>query len=670
MIIPETVSIIGEYAFAETGISKITIHKNITEIGIGAFAECESLNTVNYYPESIDSVGWSGGYAVFAGCPLLSEVNIGANVKKIPGNLFGSCTSIKNVEIPPSVAEIGEGAFRGCTSITEITIPETVSIIGGYAFENTGIKEATIHKSITAIGAGAFSNCKALTTVNYYPEKIDSVGISNFTVFAGCPLLSKVNIGANVKKIPDYLFAKCSALTEVIIPETVSIIGENAFAETGIIKITIHENITEIGAAAFYKCQNLSEVEYKPEKIDVVGTVNFPPFHRCPLLSEVQIGQNVKKIPDYLFNYCSGIKRVEIPSSVTEIGSYAFHDCTSLEQIIIPENVNKIGNRAFSGCSNLKDFILLNGLCVLHDNANTISDTAVVYGYDNSTAELYAEKYDRQFVSLGEKLYYDFSDGVLVITGKGVILSNDNPEAFPWNVYSGLTHELVLNGVTLVGKNAFAGFTKLRTVIIDGETVSIESGAFADCPDLSLVVSYADVNFAEDAISGNTKQVKYFTDSSKTSNIPSVSFSFDGIGAVVSGEVNFTRDEFLSFVATLYYGFDEDFYTIRFNKLVADDFYIYKYTSLEPFEAITVTEVENADVSVIIELDENAYMQFSMRDFCEGMVDSGEDAEINYKIAVVSDEEKGFFEMISEVFATWLEAIKKVISAVFKIFRK
>ena len=126
----------------------------------------------------------------------------------------------------------------------------------------------------------------------------------------------------------------------------------------------------------------------------------------------------------------------------------------------------------------------------------------------------------------------------------------------------------------------------------------------------------------------------------------------------------------MSFVATLYYGFDEDFYTIRFNKLVADDFYIYKYTSLEPFEAITVTEVENADVSVIIELDENAYMQFSMRDFCEGMVDSGEDAEINYKIAVVSDEEKGFFEMISEVFATWLEAIKKVISAVFKIFRK
>ena len=569
------------------------------------------------------------------------------------------------------VVAIGANAFKNRTAITNITIPETVSIIGKYAFENTGIKEATIHKNITEIGSRAFAECESLNTVNYYPESIDSVGWSGgYAVFAGCPLLSEVNIGANVKKIPDYLFAKCSALTEVIIPETVSIIGENAFAETGIIKITIHENITEIGAAAFYKCQNLSEVEYKPEKIDVVGTVNFPPFHRCPLLSEVQIGQNVKKIPDYLFNYCSGIKRVEIPSSVTEIGSYAFHDCTSLEQIIIPENVNKIGNRAFSGCSNLKDFILLNGLCVLHDNANTISDTAVVYGYDNSTAELYAEKYDRQFVSLGEKLYYDFSDGVLVITGKGVILSNDNPEAFPWNVYSGLTHELVLNGVTLVGKNAFAGFTKLRTVIIDGETVSIESGAFADCPDLSLVVSYADVNFAEDAISGNTKQVKYFTDSSKTSNIPSVSFSFDGIGAVVSGEVNFTRDEFLSFVATLYYGFDEDFYTIRFNKLVADDFYIYKYTSLEPFEAITVTEVENADVSVIIELDENAYMQFSMRDFCEGMVDSGEDAEINYKIAVVSDEEKGFFEMISEVFATWLEAIKKVISAVFKIFRK
>jgi len=76
--------------------------------------------------------------------------------------------------------------------------------------------------------------------------------------------------------------------------------------------------------------------------------------------------------------------------------------------------VTSIGSVAFGDCSNLTSVAIKNPNCEIYDDSDTISDTATIYGYENSTAQAYAEKYNRKFVSLGKAPVYE----------KGNILKN------------------------------------------------------------------------------------------------------------------------------------------------------------------------------------------------------------------------------------------------------
>ncbi len=69
----------------------------------------------------------------------------------------------------------------------------------------------------------------------------------------------------------------------------------------------------------------------------------------------------------------------------------------------MPDSVTSIDWGAFSGCTELTSITIKNPECEIDDSTYTIFDTAVIYGYDDSTAQAYAEKYNRKFVSLGEK---------------------------------------------------------------------------------------------------------------------------------------------------------------------------------------------------------------------------------------------------------------------------
>jgi hypothetical protein len=80
-----------------------------------------------------------------------------------------------------------------------------------------------------------------------------------------------------------------------------------------------------------------------------------------------------------------------------------------LKNITIPDSVTSIGMGAFYRCSSLESITILNPDCDIYDNGST-SDTAVIYGYEGSTAQTYAEEYNRTFVSLGEAPEYSTAD--------------------------------------------------------------------------------------------------------------------------------------------------------------------------------------------------------------------------------------------------------------------
>lgn len=105
------------------------------------------------------------------------------------------------------------------------------------------------------------------------------------------------------------------------------------------------------------------------------------------------------------------------PQSTTEIDRYAFAWCTSIKSIVIPDTIDTINEFAFCECPNLSSVKIMNPKCDIYDywddgyglticnsydnDTNKGNYLGVIYGYNDSTAQYYAENFDRTFISLG-----------------------------------------------------------------------------------------------------------------------------------------------------------------------------------------------------------------------------------------------------------------------------
>ncbi len=108
--------------------------------------------------------------------------------------------------------------------------------------------------------------------------------------------------------------------------------------------------VAEILGSAFYDCSRLTSVVI-PDSVTSIGEEAF--FYCCSL-TKIVIPDSVTSIGDGAFNSCYGLTSVVLPDSVTSIGGYAFVYCSSLTSIKIPDGVESIGSGAFYYCRRLK----------------------------------------------------------------------------------------------------------------------------------------------------------------------------------------------------------------------------------------------------------------------------------------------------------------------------
>ena len=171
-------------------------------------------------------------------------------------------------------------------------------------------------------------------------------------------------------------------------------IGWSAFSGcTSLTSITIPYGVVSIGWKAFFGCTSLTSIT-SPESVTYLG---WKAFSGCASLTSVTIPGSVTSIGIRTFSGCTSLTSITIPGSVTSIGSSAFSDCTSLTSITIPDSVTRIDSYAFSGCTGLELITILNPACEIYDDNTTLSDSAVIMGYQNSTAQKYAEENNRAF---------------------------------------------------------------------------------------------------------------------------------------------------------------------------------------------------------------------------------------------------------------------------------
>lgn len=243
--IPNSVTSIGKYAFAGCGLTSINIPSSVINIDEQAFTNSsltnitvdnnnsvyDSRNNCNaiiktstneliqgcsntIIPNAIISIG----VGAFAGCSGLTSINIPDSVTSIGEGAFQN-SNLESINLPNNLITIGSQAFDGCEHLrTSIIIPNTVTTIGGAAFRNCrALPFITIGSGLTTLEWSIFENCRALSTITI-PDNITTIKTQ---VFQWCDNLTSITIGNGVTSIDRSAF-NCSNLTSIICLKTIA----------------------------------------------------------------------------------------------------------------------------------------------------------------------------------------------------------------------------------------------------------------------------------------------------------------------------------------------------------------------------------------------------------------------------------------------------------------
>ena len=247
--------------------------------------------------------------------------------------MFAGCSKLTNITIPDSVINIEEKAFNQSTSFKNIYITD----IGAWC----SINFRTDTSNPLLYGGNLYLNGELLTEV-VVPDTITSIGDYAFN---GWTSLTNITIPDSVISIGYGAFRSCTGLTSIIIPDGVTHIKVSAFENcTGLTSITIPNSVTNIDRRAFMGCTNIISITIPP----MITEIDNYTFYNCTNLMNVTLPNGIINIGDDAFEHCSSLTNVDIPDGVTNIGYAAFMNCTSLTSITIPDSVTCIESGAFS----------------------------------------------------------------------------------------------------------------------------------------------------------------------------------------------------------------------------------------------------------------------------------------------------------------------------------
>ena len=181
-----------------------------------------------------------------------------------------------------------------------------------------------------------------------YEIKGNTVTITDCDENASGKLVIPAKIEGNpVTNIEEKAFIGCS-LTSIIIPDSVTNIGRNAFQScTSLTSITIPDSVAWIRFEAFMYCSSLTSITIP----DSVTSIGRNAFQSCTSLTSITFGTNSKLTSIGLesFLFCNSLTSITIPESVTNISHAAFISCKNLTAVTFLGDAPKVGKGVFAG---------------------------------------------------------------------------------------------------------------------------------------------------------------------------------------------------------------------------------------------------------------------------------------------------------------------------------
>jgi len=517
----------------ESGIFKYTLNKNNEATITGSiFTKVEELVGHLDVPSSIDGypVITVGGFSKFK---YLTSVSIADGVSTISSSAFKE-TAVSSVDLG-TVSRIESSAFLGCP-IASVDLTNVTSL-GNGAFGNTNITYVSIPITLTSIGLGGnggpfYGSALSSYTLEGNPSSIKE------GLFAGCTQLHTIDIPDNITTIEAAAYYKCSGLTRITGMKKVTKIGALAFAFcSSLEQLPNMESLTTIGGCAFYNTTSLTDIfipgTLKTVNADysVVGigmseiTGGYGAFLKSGL-KNVTFSSSLKTIPSRLFFNCSSLEEINIPSSITQIEAAAFYKCIGLQKVTGATNVTTIGQLAFGYCSSLKEFPALSKLQSLGGAA---------FYYDSALTDFFIPKsltkcgFDYNVVGIGTK----YNTGIFAFSGLKNVAFDDAITSIPEALFFGCTtlEKIQLpDSIVSVQNLAFYGCANLTDVFGFELIENFGALSFCNCKALTVLPFSDQIKTIKSGAFANTTGVKEITMPRSLTSI-STSYSIVGLGS-------------------------------------------------------------------------------------------------------------------------------------------
>ena len=347
---------------------------------------------------------------------------------------------------------------------------------------------------VTHIAANALSKCSEAEEL-FIP---DSITVIDQNAFVGCDSLevievddangfydSRYNCNAIIETKTNTLILGCK---NTVIPEVVTSIGVGAFSgRKGLVSIELTKNIKKISADAFANCPDLAEFNVT----QYITSIEERAFAGCSSLSKLTVdskntaynsnGNCNAIIHTASDSLIAGCRSTVIPSNVRSIGPFAFMGCSQLVEMNVPSSVKIIGENAFAGCSNLKSINLSDEVTTISNNA--FKDCVVLERFYLPEAT----------TTLGEKVLYNCPklEEIVVSNNNEHFDSRNNCNAIinteTNSVIYGCSKTVLPSNVSIIASYAFS-YSGITEVVLPENINTVSENAFYNCADLTTVV--------------------------------------------------------------------------------------------------------------------------------------------------------------------------------------
>jgi len=336
---------------------------------------------------------------------------------------------------------------------------------------------------LTNISSYLFSGYTSLTSI-VLPDTVTALGEN---AFYGCSSLTNINIPDGVNAIDEFAFYNCSSLTNINIPSNLTKISESVFSQcSSLININIPNSLTYIPYETFRNCTNLTNIDLPETVIKIYEDA----FLGCINLKSIELPKKLTYLGSGAFHSCKALTSIEIPETVTSIEGGVFAECWNLSNITIPNTITSIGAHAFFRCK-IKSINIPEGV------------SSIGYGAFMLCSALESITIPNKVTSIEHDTFYGCTSLSNVSIPNTVTALGD--EAFYG--CSSLSNISIPSGVRFIGDSAFNGCSSLTSITIPAAVTTFYSSAFDNCTNLTKAIFQNTENWYRSGLSGESGEV-------------------------------------------------------------------------------------------------------------------------------------------------------------------